>query len=66
LVGLRGRDGGVIEPWRPVAHFALSWHAMAEKMAVLLLSLHYYWFAIADLYVVFLYYHESRPRPSCG
>jgi hypothetical protein len=39
---------------------------MAEKMAVLLLSLHYYWFAIADLYVVFLYYHESRPRPSCG
>lgn len=33
----------------------------ALPIAVLVLSLHYYWFAIADRYIVFLYHHDMGP-----
>lgn len=35
------------------------WHAL--PVAVLVLSLLYYWFAVADRYIVFLYYHDMGP-----
>ena len=36
----------------------------ALPVAVLVLALFYYWFALADRYVVFLYYHDRGGRPA--
>jgi hypothetical protein len=35
--------------------------AHALPIVVLVLALHYYWFAIADRYIVFLYHHDMGP-----
>ena len=33
----------------------------ALPVTVLVLSLCYYWFAVADRYIIFLYYHDMGP-----
>ena len=48
------------ERWRAAASRVAAWHAAPVVVAVL--ALFYYWFAIADRYIVFLYDHDLGPR----
>ena len=42
----------------------LWWEALPHALPVtaLVIGLFYYWFAVADRYIVFLYYHNMGPR----
>jgi hypothetical protein len=53
---LSGEPGipGRLELWRSALLHALP-------IAALILALFYYWFAVADRYIVFLYYHDMGP-----